>query len=157
MNVAIYPGSFDPITLGHLDIIKRALRVFDKLIIAVGENLEKDPLFSVKERKEMIDEETKNMNVEVDSFSGLLVDYAEKKQCFTLVRSLRAISDFEKEFQMSVTNRKLNEKIDTVFLMTDIEYFYLSSSVVKDVASKKGKISCLVPKNVDDKLKEKFR
>jgi pantetheine-phosphate adenylyltransferase len=156
MKTAIYPGSFDPITNGHLDIIKRALKLFDRLIVAVGANMEKNPLFSVKEREELISESTKGLNVEIDSFDGLLVDYAKKKKITTIVRSLRALSDFEYEFQMAVVNRKLAPDMESVFLMTDKDYFFLNSSVVKQIAMHHGNVSCFVPKNVEKKLKEKF-
>lgn len=157
MKVAIYPGSFDPITNGHLDIIKRGLKVFDKLVVAVAESEQKNCLFSVDERKEMIRQVCKGMNVEVDSFKGLLVDYLKKKKCSIVIRALRAISDFENEFQMAITNRKLDPGIEIVFLMTDREYFYLSSSMIKEIAKHNGDITAFVPKLVEDKLKEKYR
>jgi pantetheine-phosphate adenylyltransferase len=157
MKVAIYPGSFDPITKGHLDIIERGLKVFDKLIVAVGESEQKRGLFSVRERMDMIGEVCNGLNVEVDSFKGLLVDYLKKKKCNIVVRALRAISDFENEFQMAITNRKLDPDIEIVFLMTDKEYIYLSSSIVKEIAKHNGDITNFVPKQVEEKLKEKYR
>jgi pantetheine-phosphate adenylyltransferase len=155
MKTAIYPGTFDPITNGHLDIIKRALKIFDKVIVAVGENKSKNPLFSAEERVAVIKEVTKGMNVGVESFDGLLVDFANKKRCNRIIRSLRAVSDFEYEFQMNVINRQLNPELETLYLMTDKEYFYLSSSMVKELAKKNADISGLVPKAVKNRLKEK--
>lgn len=157
MKTAIYPGSFDPITNGHVDIIKRALNLFEKLIIAVGDTSDKKPLFSKQVRIEMIKEATKGLNVEVDSFNGLLIDYAKTKSCKTIIRSLRAVSDFDYEFQMVVLNKKLHPELETVFLMTDKEYFYLNSTAVKEIALNKGNFECLVPKIVSKKLKEKFK
>lgn len=157
MKAAVYPGSFDPITNGHLDIIERGLKVFDKLIIAVGESEEKKGLFSVDERMDMIKEACRGMNIEVDSFKGLLVDYLKKKKCKIVIRALRAISDFENEFQMAITNRNLDPGIEVVFLMTGKEYFYLSSSIVKEIAKHNGNITNFVPEAVEEKLKEKFK
>jgi len=154
---AVCPGTFDPITNGHLDIIKRALRVFDSIIIAVGENPNKKALFTTDERKDMVKQAVKNLNVEVDSFSGLLVNYLKKKNLKTIIRSLRAVSDFDYEFQMTITNRELDNNVDTVFLMTDKEYFYLNSGLVKDIAKHNGSLSKLVPGFVEKKLKEKFK
>ncbi|KHO46055.1 MAG: pantetheine-phosphate adenylyltransferase [archaeon GW2011_AR3] len=155
-NLAIYAGSFDPITYGHIDIIRRALKLFDRLIIAVGENPNKKPLFSMQERTSMIQEATIGLNVSVESFSGLLVEFARKHGCNKLIRSLRAVSDFDFEFQMAIMNRELDGSIETVFLMTDKEFFYLSSGLAKDVARKQGKLEKLVPPNVEKKLKAKF-
>jgi len=157
LKTAIYPGSFDPITNGHLDVIKRALKIFDRLIIAVGESFDKKPLFSVQERKEMIAQATSRLNVEVDEFSGLLVDYAALKKTDAIIRGLRAVSNFEYEFQMAVMNRKLNQDVETVFFMTDKDYFYLSSSAVKEIAGNNGKIDCLVPDVVKKALEHKFK
>ncbi len=156
MKFAIYPGSFDPITKGHLDVIKRALKTFDKLIIAVGNNGEKERLFTPEERAEMIKEATKGLKVDVEIFEGLLVEYAKSIDCHTIVRSLRAVSDFDYEFQMVVMNKEMHPDIETVFLMTDKEYFYLNSTSVKEIAKKHGKIDNLVPECVAKKLKEKF-
>ncbi len=157
-KVAIYPGSFDPITNGHLSIIRRALEIFDKLIVAILINPRKKPLFSVEERIYMIKEATKDLkNIEVDTFEGLLVDYAVKKGAKAIIRGLRATSDFEYEFQMALMNRKLNSSIQSIFLMTDYKWLYVSSSIVKEVASFGGDVSGLVPEIVCKKLKEKFQ
>lgn len=157
-KIAVYAGSFDPITNGHLDVLKRASELFDYIIIAVGTSAGKKTLFSLKERISMIKDSTENMkNVEVDAFSGLLVDYLNKKNVKFILRGLRALSDFEAEFQSAVTNRKLNPKIDSVFVMTSAEYFFLSSSLVKEVASLGGDVSNFVPNNVEYALKKKLR
>ena len=149
MKIAIYPGSFDPITLGHLDIIRRASGLFDRLIVAVMHNQNKKPMFSVEERKEMLRRTTADLpNVEIESFGGLLADYAHSKNACVLVKGLRAVSDFEYEFQMALANRKLNAELDTVFLMTSSEYMYLSSSVVKDIAVHGGSVAGFVPDEI---------
>ncbi len=154
---AIYPGFFDPITNGHLSVVKRALQIFDKLIIAILNNPQKVPLFSIEERISMIKEAVRDEpNVEVDTFDGLLVDYAVKKNSNVILRGLRALSDFEYEFQMALMNRKLNRHIQSLFLMTDYKWFYTSSTIIKEAASFGGDISGLVPKIVNQKLKEKF-
>ncbi len=156
-KVVVYPGTFDPVTFGHLDVISRALEVFDKVVVAVTTKPGKKPLFSVKERASMLKEATKGLGrVEVDSFSGLLVDYMGKKKVRFIVRGLRQLSDFEQEFQQATVNRKLSPKIETVFVVTNAKYFYLNSSVVKEIASLKGDVSCLVPKHVEAALKSKF-
>ena len=155
--VAIYAGSFDPITRGHLDIIERALHIFDKLIIAVGKNITKKPLFSVKEQVQMIKKVTTGFNVEVVSFQGLLVDFAKKHKVKHVIRGLRVVSDFDYEFQMATLNRNMYREFDSVFLMTDKEYFYLSSTKVKEIAFGKGDISAYVPKYVEKKLREKLK
>jgi len=157
-RIAIYPGSFDPITMGHLDILDRALRIFDKVIIAVGEHIKKDTLFSTKERLQQIKEAVKERkNVEVAHFEGLMIDYAKKRNANAIVRGLRAVSDFEYEFQMALMNRKLDSSIETVFIMTRGMYSYLNSSVVKEVAKHNGNVTTLVPPVVAEALKEKFR
>ena len=158
MKIGIYPGSFDPVTNGHLDIIERASKVTDKLIVAVLKNDTKNPLFTAEERVDMIKEAVANFkNVEVDSFDGLLVDYAKKKNATLIVRGLRAITDFEYALQLAQTNRELYKELDTVFLLTNLQYSYLSSSIVKQVASYKGDISKFVTANVEKKLKQKYQ
>jgi pantetheine-phosphate adenylyltransferase len=156
-NIAICPGSFDPVTLGHLDIIKRGAKVFDKVFVVVLNNSSKQPLFTVDERMELIREVTKDIsNVEVDSFRGLLMDYAKQKNAKAILRGLRAVSDFEYEMQITAMNRKLNEDIETFFMMTNNQYSFLSSSIVKEVAKYKGNISDIVPEVVEDALRKKF-
>jgi pantetheine-phosphate adenylyltransferase len=156
-QIAIYPGTFDPITNGHLSIVKRALKIFDKVIVSILINPNKVSLFSREERIEMINEALKSYrNVEVDSFDGMLVDYAVKKKAKVILRGLRALSDFEYEFQMALMNRKLNRDVQSIFLMTDYKWFYISSTIIKEAASLGGDISGLVPQNVSIKLKEKF-
>lgn len=158
MSIAVYPGSFDPVTYGHLDIIKRSIRVFDKLIIGVLINSEKNPMFSTEERVEFLLEATKGMdNVEVKSFSGLLVDFARENQADITVRGLRAVTDFEYELQIAQINNKLDSNLDTMFFTTSTEYAYLSSTIVREIASYHGDISELVPPYVEEKLKQKFR
>ncbi|MBA4547489.1 pantetheine-phosphate adenylyltransferase [Thermoactinomyces intermedius] len=157
MKVAVYPGSFDPITYGHLDIIERGKKVFDKIIVAVLVNSSKDPLFSVEERTEMIREATRHLsNVEVDSFNGLLVDYLKKRNPHAILRGLRAISDFEYELQIASINRKLNDKVETFFLMTSNEHSFISSSMVKEVARYGADVKDLVPGTVEKALRKKF-
>jgi pantetheine-phosphate adenylyltransferase len=156
MRIAIYPGTFDPITYGHIDIIKRALKLFDKVIITVARNSAKNPLFTEEERLVMIREAVRNLKgVEVDSFDGLLVSYAHRKKATALVRGLRAISDFEYELQMALMNRKLNEHLVTVFLMPHEKYTYLNSSIVREIARHRGNVSGFVPPNVLRELKKK--
>ncbi|MTI67582.1 MAG: pantetheine-phosphate adenylyltransferase [Firmicutes bacterium] len=152
----VYPGSFDPVTYGHLDIIKRSRRKFDKVIVAVLNNPSKKALFSVEERIELLKKATKNMdNVEIDCFTGLLVDYVKGKDISMIIKGLRAVSDFEYELQMALMNNRLNTDIETFFLMTGSEYSFLSSSLVKEVAKFDGDISQLVPKEVELAMKEK--
>jgi pantetheine-phosphate adenylyltransferase len=152
---AIYPGTFDPITSGHLDVIKRALKLFDSLVVAVLENQSKQCLFRVDERLEMIRQTTRGMNVEAVSFSGLLVDFAKSHGIKVVVKGLRALSDFESEFQMALFNRDLGS-LESVFLMTEKEYFYLSSSSIKEIASHGGDVSKYVPPEVAQALKRKL-
>ena len=158
MKTAIYPGSFDPMTYGHLDIIKRAADIFDHLTVAVLNNNVKTPLFSVEERVNILKEATKDLpNVSVESFQGLLIDYAKEKDIHVSVRGLRAITDFEYELQIAQTNRKLsNGQLDTIFLTTSLEYSYLSSSSVKEIASFNGDITPLVPEFVADLVYKKY-
>ncbi len=157
MKTAIYPGSFDPVTNGHIDIIERASKIFDKVIIAVGDNPEKKPLFTIQERIDMIQDITRNIkNAEVGSFKGLLLDYAKKKDARIIIRGLRAVSDFEFEFQRALLNRKINGDVETVFIMTKEDYVYLNSSIVKEIAMFNGPVKKLVPEIVEKKLKEKF-
>jgi pantetheine-phosphate adenylyltransferase len=157
MKIAIYPGSFDPITNGHLDILERAMKLFDKVIITIARNSVKNPLFSEKERLAMIKEAVKDLEgVEVDSFDGLLVEYARKKKATAVVRGLRAISDFEYELQMALMNRRLNEQLVTVFLMPNEKYTYLNSSIVREIARHQGDVKDFVPQHVYRKLMEKM-
>ena len=154
----IYPGSFDPLTNGHLSLIHRGLVMFDKVIVSIAVNPKKTPLFSVEERKTLILEAVKNdPRVEVDSFQGLLVDYARHRNIKVMMRGLRAVSDFEYEFQMANMNRKLDRNLETVFVMTGEDYFYISSQLVREVASLGGDVKGLVPENVLRKLSERFK
>lgn len=156
MKIAVYPGSFDPVTNGHLDIIERASKLFDKLIVAVLINSNKTPLFSVEKRLEFLEESCKNFkNVEVASFDGLLIEFVKKKNADTIIKGLRAVSDFEYEFQMALMNRKLNPEIETVFMMTSNKYSYLSSSLVKEVAKFGGCVRGLIPEVVEKELYKK--
>jgi pantetheine-phosphate adenylyltransferase len=156
-RVAVYPGSFDPITNGHLDILHRGLRLFDKIIIAVARNAEKRPLFTVEERLEMIREVVQGLeNVIVDSFDGLLVDYVRSVAAMFIIRGLRAMSDFEYEFQMASVNRTLNGQVDTIFMMTSKDYFFVSSRTIKEVAELGGCVEKFVPPSVERRLREKF-
>ena len=156
--IAIYPGSFDPITLGHIDIVERGARLFDKVIVAVLSNPSKKPLFTVEERIKQITACTKHIaNVEVDSFVGLTVDYAKLHHAGVLLRGLRVLSDFEKELQMAHTNKTLNKEIETVFLATTKEYSFLSSSIVKEIAQFGGLIDHLVSQNVAHDMYRKYQ
>ena len=155
---AIYPGSFDPVTLGHVDIIERAARISDELIVGVLQNKAKSPLFSVEERVTMLCEVTKHLkNVKFVPFEGLLIDFAKQMDAKVIVRGLRAITDFEYELQMSQTNRKLNSDVETLFLTTSLDYSYLSSTTVKEVASFGGDITQFVPEFVATKVTEKIK
>lgn len=158
MKAAIYPGSFDPVTFGHLDIIRRAASVFDELTVSVLNNTHKTPLFSVEERVRMLEKAIGDLpNVKVDSFSGLLIDYARKKEIHVVIRGLRAITDFEYELQIAQTNRKLsNGELDTMFLTTSLEYAYLSSSSVKEIAEFGGDISQCVPDFIAGQVYERY-
>jgi len=156
-KIAVCPGSFDPITNGHLDIISRGAKVFDLVHVVVLNNSSKKPLFSVEERKELIEKVTSHIpNVKVDAYQGLLVDYAKSVNAKAIIRGLRAVSDFEYEMQITSMNRILNEEIETFFIMTNNQYSFLSSSIVKEVAKYNGDIKDLVPKDVEIALKEKF-
>lgn len=153
-KIAVYPGSFDPATYGHLDIITRSAEIFDKLIVAVISNPNKKPLFSITERLKMLNKSIKKQNVSVESFEGLLVNFMKKKNAKIIVRGLRAISDFEYEFQMALTNRKLHPEIETVFLTPAEKWTYISSTLVKEIASLGGNIKCFVPPMVEVMLKQ---
>ncbi len=156
--IAIYPGSFDPITLGHIDIIERGAKLFDKVIVAVLSNPSKNPLFSVDQRLEQISECTQHIqNVKVDSFVGLTVEYAKLHHAGVLLRGLRVLSDFEKELQMAHTNKTLNQEIETVFLATTKEYSFLSSSIVKEIAQFGGSINHLVSANIARDMYQKYQ
>jgi len=156
-NIAIYPGSFDPITYGHLDIIKRAIRIFDKVIVAVAHNSEKDPLFSVSERVELLKRATRDIKgVEIDDFHGLVVDYVKTKKSKVVIRGLRMISDFEFEFQMALTNRKLSQDVETIFMMPSEAYSYLSSKLIKEAASLGANLKGFVPAFVEKAIKSKL-
>ncbi len=157
MRFAIYPGSFDPLTNGHLSLIHRGLKMFDRLVVSIAVNPKKTPLFSVEERKELIRVAVGNdPRVEVDDFQGLLVDYAKRRQINVVLRGLRAVSDFEFEFQLANMNRRLDGDIETVFMMTGEDYFYVSSNLVREVASHGGNIEGLVPPNVLTALQAKY-
>lgn len=157
MKRALYPGTFDPFTNGHLDIVQRAVALFDEVIVTIARNSSKKPLFSTEERIEMIREATSSLeSVQVESFEGLLVNYAREKNARVVIRGLRMISDFEFEFQMALMNRKLDEEIATVFLMPDERYTYLSSSIVREIAQLGGDCSPFVPPNIKKRLKDKY-
>lgn len=157
MRVAVYPGSFDPITNGHLDIIKRASRLYDKVIVGVLNNASKNPIFSAIERKEMIDSVTADIkNVSCDVFSGLLVDFAKQNNASVIIKGLRTVTDFEYEFQMALLNKALDAEFETVFMMTDSKYSYISSSMVKEVAKYHGELDGFVPASIKEKIMKKF-
>ena len=158
MRIAIYPGTFDPVTNGHVDVAARAARLFDKVILCVAVNTSKTPLFSAAERVKLVKEAVRDIkNIEVEEFGGLLVDYAASKKAVAIVRGLRAVSDFEYEFQMALTNRKLRTEIDTVFLMPHEKYTYLNSTIVREIARFGGDVSEFVPPHVNKLLIEKTR
>lgn len=157
MRTVIYPGSFDPLTNGHLDVIQRAAKLFDLVVVAVANNETKKPLFSVQARVELVRGSIQNLaNVEVDSFDNLLVDFAAQRKAVAVVRGLRAVSDFEFEFQLALMNRKLNENIETIFMMPKDTYTFLSSRIVKEIARLGGEVAAFVPPQVQDALKRKF-
>ena len=156
-KIAVYPGTFDPVTNGHLDIIRRGLKLFDGLIVAIVTNGLKNPLFSVEERLDMLKKVLKGTpNVEVDSFDGLLVDYVAQRGADTILRGLRAVSDFEYEFQLALMNRKLNRDVETVFLMTGLRWIFTSSSIIKEAARFGGDVSDMVPPGVNRRIMAKF-
>lgn len=158
MKIGVYPGSFDPVTNGHLDVIKRASKIFDKVVVAVGDNPEKKQLFPNDERVDILKEVTKDIDgLEVEGFKGLLLDYLKEKKVKIIIRGLRVISDFESEFQRALLNRKINGDVETVFIMTKEDYVFLNSSVVKELAMFGGDVSKLVPKVVEEKLIEKYK
>ena len=156
-SIAVYPGTFDPITMGHLDIVHRALHIFDKVIITLAENPDKKPLFPLAERVQMISDcFSEKDRVEVDVVSGLLVDYAYTRGAKAIVRGLRAVSDFDYELQLALINRKIEREVETVFLMTGFRWIFISSSIIKDVARHGGDVSGLVPDHVCERLRERF-
>lgn len=158
MRRAVYPGMFDPVTNGHIDVIKRGSLLFDKLIVSVGCNPSKASLFSVGERMEMIRENTKGLkNVKLDCFSGMLVDYLKKQKTNILLRGIRTISDFESEYQRALTNRALNKEVETVFVMSSEQYAFLNSTLIKEVVSLGGQVSQFVPSNVERQLIKKYK
>lgn len=157
MRTVIYPGSFDPFTNGHLDIVQRAAKLFDTVIVAVANNEEKKPMFTLKERVTLVHESVRDFpNVRVDSLNGLLVDYVEKSGGQAIIRGLRAISDFEFEFQLALMNRKLNERIETIFMMPKDTYTFLSSRIIKEIARLGGEVTAFVPVHVETALKKKM-
>ncbi len=157
MKIGVYPGTFDPITNGHVDIIRRSLQIFDKMIVAVAPSLKKNPLFDIHERMAMVKEATEKLSyVEAEIFEGLLTEYMKRKGAHAIVRGIRAVSDFEHEFMMALMNRKLDSRVETVFLMPSEEYSYLTSSAVKEVASYGGAMTGLVPPSIARRLKERF-
>ncbi len=156
-RVAVYPGSFDPVTKGHVDIIERGLKLFDRIIVTMLCNPAKTTLFTIEERKQMLEAALEGLsNVEIDSSEGLLVDYVAKRNAHAILRGMRAVSDFEYEFQMALMNRKLDREIQTVFLMTGLRWIFTSSSIIKEAARFGGDVSDMVPPIVDRKIKEKF-
>jgi pantetheine-phosphate adenylyltransferase len=158
MRTAIYPGSFDPLTNGHLDVIERAVKLFDHIVVAVAHNDSKQALFSIEERLKLVQESVKHLEtVEVDTFQNLLVSYAEERSALAIIRGLRAISDFEFEFQLALMNRKLNERVETIFMMPKDTYTFLSSRIIKEIARLGGDISTFVPENVRQALTQKIK
>jgi pantetheine-phosphate adenylyltransferase len=157
MRKAVYPGTFDPVTYGHLDVIKRGSKIFDELVVAVGHNPLKDPLFTINERMDMISKNTRKIsNIKVDCFKGMLIDYMKEMQTNVILRGIRTVSDFEYEFQRALTNRVLKTDIETVFIMTSQEYSFLNSNLIKEAVSLGGDISKFVPSDVEKLLQQKF-
>jgi pantetheine-phosphate adenylyltransferase len=157
MRTVIYPGSFDPLTNGHLDVIQRATKLFDKVIVAVARSESKHPLFTLEERVQMVEQAVRHLpHVEPDSFEGLLIEYVERRSAQAVIRGLRAVSDFEFEFQLALMNRKLNERIETIFMMPKDTYTFLSSRIVKEIATLGGDVSAFVPAHVRKALSEKL-
>jgi pantetheine-phosphate adenylyltransferase len=157
VKIAVYPGSFDPITNGHLDIVRRVAQMFDRVIVAVATNAEKNPLFTVDERVKLVAQAVKGLkNVSADVFDGLLVEYARRKRAGVIVRGLRAVSDFEFEFQLSLMNRKLDPRIETIFLMTKDEYTFISSRQVKEICELGARVSDFVPPGVEQAMRRRF-
>jgi len=158
MRTAIYPGTFDPITFGHLDVIERAGKIFDRIVVAVSQDSSKETLFTVEERVNQITELLKNnQKIEIDSFCGLLVEYAKRKNAQVIIRGLRAVTDFEFEMQMALMNRRLEEEVDTIFLMPNIRYTYLNSSIVREVAYLGGDVSQFVAPTIAEQMEKKFK
>src|SRR6266446_6908462 len=158
MRTVIYPGSFDPLTNGHLDVVQRAAKLFDQVVVAIAKNESKQPFFTLEERLELVTQAVKTIpNVSTDAFDGLLVDYVEKRAGQAVIRGLRAVSDFEFEFQLALMNRKLNERIETIFMMPKDTYTFLSSRIVKEIAQLGGDVSAFVPAHVQTALTEKLR
>src|ERR1043166_122745 len=158
MRTAIYPGSFDPLTNGHLDVIERAVKLFDRVVVAVAKNESKQPLFTLEERMDLVRRSVRHLpNVEADSFECLLVDYVERRSAQAIVRGLRAVSDFEFEFQLALMNRKLNERVETIFMMPKDTYTFLSSRIIKEIARLGGDISGFVPPHVRAALVQKLK
>ena len=157
-KIAVYPGSFDPVTFGHIDIVKRGRKVFDHIIVAILNNPAKNALFSIDERLEMLNQCMQDIpGLTFDSFDGLLVDYVKNKGACAVLRGMRAVSDFEKEFQLALMNRKLNRDIETVFLMTGMRWFFTSSSIIKEAATFGGDISDMVPPLVNERVRAKYK
>ena len=157
-RIAIYPGSFDPVTYGHVDLVRRATQIFDKVYIAVAANTHKSPMFSLEERLEMLKEATEGIpKIEIETFEGLVIEYARKKGAKVLLRGLRMVSDFEYEFQMALTNRRLGKDVETVFLMPSEEYSFLSSTLLKETGALGADLSTFVPKFIEKRLKERLK
>lgn len=157
-HIAVYPGTFDPVTKGHIDLVERSLTIFDRVIVAIAANPKKEPLFSLEERIALFKEVAKKYrNVAIEGFDGLLVDYVRQKKAVAIIRGLRAVSDFEYEMQMALMNRRLDHNIETVFLMPNEEYSFITSTIVREAASYGGDVSSLVPKVVVENLKKKYR